>query len=93
VRLIELKGSNLRQFPVTGEEEESAGRRVMTGGVHLAAGEREGAGYRFGIWLGGLRAETRAGPKRFPQGPFLFLFFFSSFLFLFSLFLSNTFQI
>jgi hypothetical protein len=41
VRLIELKGSNLRQFPVTGEGEESAGRRVMTGGVHLAAGGRE----------------------------------------------------
>jgi hypothetical protein len=51
----------------------------MTGGVHLAAGEREGAGYRFGIWLGGLRARFATGPKRFPgvQFDFYFLFLFS----------------
>jgi hypothetical protein len=46
--------------------------------------EREGAGYRFGIELGGLWAASGAGPKRFP-GAFLFFYFsFVSFLFLFS---------
>jgi hypothetical protein len=65
----------------------------MTGGSHLSAREREGAGYRFGFELGGLRASSGAGPKRSPGGPFIFLFLLCSFLFLFSLFLSNTFQI
>jgi hypothetical protein len=64
----------------------------MTGGVHLAAREREGGGYRFGIWLGGLRAETRAGPDRFPEGPVLFFISFSSFPFLFSLFVHTLFK-
>jgi hypothetical protein len=53
--------------------------------------EREGAGYRFGFELGGLRARSGAGPNGFP-GPFLFYFSFASFLFLFSLFLHTLFK-
>jgi hypothetical protein len=53
---------------------------------------RERAGYRFGSELGGLRAASGAGPDRFPRGPFLFLFFFPLFPFLFSLFLHTLFK-
>jgi hypothetical protein len=58
----------------------------------VSEGKRE-RGYRFGIWLGGLRAASGVGPDRFPGVQFYFFIFFPSFLFLFSLFLSNTFQI
>jgi hypothetical protein len=46
----------------------------------VGEGKRE-RGYRFGIWLGGLRAASGAGPKGFPRGPFLIFYFLSSFLF------------
>jgi hypothetical protein len=65
----------------------------MTGGVHLAAGGERGGWVPFRDWLGGLRAETRAGPDRFPEGPVLFFYFL--FLFSFSVFFicSHPFQI
>jgi hypothetical protein len=61
--------------------EETVEVMMLTGGSHLSARGRERAGYRFGIWLGGLRAASGAGPKRFPGALFYFyspllLFFF-----------------
>jgi hypothetical protein len=55
-----------------------------------------GKGYPFGIELGGLRAASPSGPKRFPGGPFIFLFsFFFSFFFVFLIYspFSNLIQI
>jgi hypothetical protein len=45
---------------------------------------KRGIGYRFGFELGGLRAASPSGPKRFPGVRFYFYFSFASFLFLFS---------
>jgi hypothetical protein len=35
--------------------------------------EKRGWGYRFGIWLGGLRADSGVGLKRFPGVQFYFI--------------------
>jgi hypothetical protein len=49
--------------------------------------EREGKTQHTGsVCLPGLRAGSFAGPKGFPEGPFLILFRFLPFLFLFSYF-------
>jgi hypothetical protein len=45
---------------------------MLTDGSHLSAREREGAGYRFGFELGGLRACFATGPERFPGVQFYF---------------------
>jgi hypothetical protein len=55
----------------------------MTGGSHLSAREREGAGYRFGFELGGLRACFATGPNGFPGALLYFYFFFPLFYFCF----------
>jgi hypothetical protein len=68
----------------------------MTGGSHLSAREREGAGYRFGFELGGLRAASGAGPNGFPGALLYFYFSFALFLFCFLYFFtpfSNLIQI
>jgi hypothetical protein len=44
-----------------------------------------GEEYWFGIELGGLRAASPSGPKRFPGGPFSIFIFFLLFLFCFFL--------
>jgi hypothetical protein len=64
----------------------------MTGGVHLAAREREGESNGSGFWIGGLRARSGAGPDWLPGVQSYFYF---PFLFSFSIFfkLSSTFQI
>jgi hypothetical protein len=62
-----------------------SGRREMTGGVHLAAREREGESNGSGRGLPGLRARSGAGLKGIPGALFLLLFlsslFFSDFYF------------
>jgi hypothetical protein len=60
----------------------------LTGGSDLSAGEREEAGYRFGIKEDGPRAVSGAGPEWFPEAFSLFFLFLSIFLFFLFLFLS-----
>jgi hypothetical protein len=73
--------------------EETVEVMVLTGGSHLSARGSERAGYRFGCgrcWAAGL---IGSWADSFPRGPFSIFISFASFLFLFSLLLSNTFQI
>jgi hypothetical protein len=44
---------------------------------------KRGIGYRFGFELGGLRADSSSGPKRFPGVRFYFYFLFPLFFFCF----------
>jgi hypothetical protein len=71
-----------------------SGRREMTGGVHLAAREREGESNGSGRGLPGLRARSGAGLKGIPGALFLLLFlsslFFSDFYFFQTLFKFET---
>jgi hypothetical protein len=57
----------------------------MTAGSHMAAREREGAGYRFGIGFLGHGPDLELGRYVAP-GPFVY--FFSSFFFFFFCFLN-----
>jgi hypothetical protein len=56
----------------------------------VGEGKRE-RGLPLRVRLGGLRAASGVGPDRFPGALFYLYFSFAPFLFLFSLFLSNTF--
>jgi hypothetical protein len=61
-------------------------RKMMTGGLHLSLGRREGA-YRFGFLTpGGPWAACGTGPIRFPGSIFIF---FSSLLLFFFYFLNS----
>jgi hypothetical protein len=51
----------------------------------VGEGRRE-RGYRFGIWLGGLRAASGVGPDRFPGVQFYFFIFIFLSFFSFSVF-------
>jgi hypothetical protein len=58
----------------------------------VSEGKRE-RGYRFGIWLGGLRAASGVGPDRFPGVQFyFFLFSFLLFFFCFLYFFQTLFK-
>jgi hypothetical protein len=87
-----FKGMGVRYWEVIagcywlerGRGEEFGEEMKPTGGVHLEVREREGEGYRFGIFPGWAEAEMFAGPDLFPVAfyPFLISFSFSVFLFL-----------
>jgi hypothetical protein len=79
------RGINSGRFQERERGCRSGYRKVMTGGLHLSLGRREGA-YRFGFLApGGQWAACGTGPKFIPEALFLFsfLFFFSFSVFLF----------
>jgi hypothetical protein len=61
------------------------GKKNLTGGSYMAAGESASAAYRFGALLLG-RGCFNFWAERFPQRPFSIFIFLSSFLFLIFLF-------